>query len=160
MNKKVIEIISNEYSNLKELPTNLQELVLRARESAKDAYAPYSNFEVGAAVLLENGEIVMGNNQENADFTDGLCAERVALFYAHAVFPKVAVEAIAISANNRKGLIPGPSSPCGSCRQVFIESESRFDKKIKIILDGVEKIVVLDGADGLLPLAFKPDSLG
>ncbi len=160
MSKKVFEVISNEYENLSELPVEFQQLILKARQSSDDAYAPYSQFSVGAAVLLQNGEIVIGSNQENADFTDGLCAERVALFSAHSVFPKVKVQAIAISAKNRNGLIPGPSSPCGSCRQVLIESETRFNQQITIILDGAEKIIIIEGADGLLPYAFKPDSLG
>ena len=160
MSKKVLQVISSEYTHLSELPTKYQEIINMARKSSEDAYAPYSNFSVGAAVLLENGEIIIGNNQENADFTDGLCAERVALFAAHSVYPKIAVEAIAVSAKNRNGLIPGPSSPCGSCRQVLIESEARFKRNIKIILDGAEKIVILDGAESLLPFAFKPDSLG
>jgi cytidine deaminase len=84
----------------------------------------------------------------------------VALFYAHANFPKVAVEALAVTAKNQSGLIAGPAQPCGSCRQVFIETESRFKKPIRLILDGAEKIMVFNGADNLLPFAFKPDQLG
>jgi cytidine deaminase len=160
MSKRILQVVSSEYKSLSELPIEYQNLVNKARNSSDNAYAPYSHFSVGAAVLLENGESIIGNNQENADFTDGLCAERVALFAAHSVFPKIAVKAIAVSAKNKNGLIPGPSSPCGSCRQVLIESEARFKRNIKIILDGAEKIVILDGADSLLPFAFKPDSLG
>ena len=160
MTRKVLQVISTEYKKLSELPDEFQDIVKKARKSSEDAYAPYSHFSVGAAVLLVNGETVIGNNQENADFTDGLCAERVALFAAHSVFPKIPVEAIAVSAKNKNGLIPGPSSPCGSCRQVLIESETRFKRKIKIILDGADKIVILEGSENLLPFAFKPDSLG
>jgi cytidine deaminase len=104
--------------------------------------------------------IIKGNNQENADFTDGLCAERVALFYAHANFPDVAVEALAVTAKTVHGLIPGPAQPCGSCRQVLIETESRYKQPIRLILDGAKKIMVLNGSDNLLPFAFKPDQLG
>lgn len=160
MHRKVYQIFTEEYEKLSDLSPDDQQLILKARESSENAYAPYSKFCVGAAVMLENGEIIKGNNQENADFTDGLCAERVALFYAHAIFPDVAVEALAVTAKNQNGLIPGPAQPCGSCRQVLVESESRFNHPIRLILDGAEKIMVLNGADNLLPFAFKPDQLG
>jgi cytidine deaminase len=160
MQKKIYQINTEEYNNLTDLSETDQQLILAAREAAEKAYAPYSKFNVGAAVLLANGEIIKGNNQENADFTDGLCAERVALFFAHATYPDVAVKALAVAAKTGGKLIPGPTQPCGSCRQVFVETESRFKQPIRLILDGAEKIMVLDGADSLLPFAFKPDSLG
>ena len=160
MHKRVYQIFADEYDNLAELPEADQKLIMHARESSENAYAPYSNFFVGAAVLLANGKIVKGNNQENADFTDGLCAERVALFYAHATYPNVAVKAMAVTAKNAVGLISGLAQPCGSCRQVLIETESRYNHPIRLILDGTEKIMVLNGADSLLPFAFKPGSLG
>lgn len=160
MVKRVLRIVTEEYNKLSDLPANDQRLIAAARESAENAYAPYSKFCVGAAVLLANGMIIKGNNQENADFTDGLCAERVALFYAHANFPDATVEALAVTAKTVHGLIPGPAQPCGSCRQVFIETESRYNQPIRLILDGAEKIMVLDGSDNLLPFAFKPDQLG
>ncbi len=160
MHKRVYQIFADEYEKLTDLPEADQKLIMIARESSENAYAPYSNFSVGAAVLLANGEIIKGNNQENADFTDGLCAERVALFFAHATYPNTAVESLAVTAKNINGLIAGPSQPCGSCRQVLIETESRFNHPIRLILDGAEKIMVLNGADNLLPFAFKPGSLG
>jgi cytidine deaminase len=160
MIKRVLRIVADEYDKLSELSVVDQKLITAARESAENAYAPYSKFCVGAAVLLANGMIIKGNNQENADFTDGLCAERVALFYAHANFPDVAVEALAVTAKTVHGLIPGPAQPCGSCRQVLIETESRYKQPIRLILDGAKKIMVLDGSDNLLPFAFKPDQLG
>ena len=160
MHRKVYQIFTEEYEKLSDLSPDDQQLILKARESSTNAYAPYSKFCVGAAVLLANGEVVKGNNQENADFTDGLCAERVALFYAHAIYPNVAVITLAVTAKNQNGLIPGPAQPCGSCRQVLVESESRFNHPIRLILDGSEKIMVLNGADNLLPFAFKPDQLG
>ncbi len=160
MLKKVLEIITEEYDSFDGLAETDKKLVLAAREAATKAYAPYSGFNVGAAVLLGNGEIIKGNNQENADFTDGLCAERVALFFAHANFPDVAVQAIAVTARNNSGLIAGPAQPCGSCRQVLVETETRYNQKIRLILDGAKKIMVLDGAECLLPFAFKPGSLG
>lgn len=160
MQKKVYQIFTEEHEDFANLPEADTRLILAAREASLKAYAPYSGFNVGAAVLLENGEIIKGNNQENADFTDGLCAERVALFYAHASFPEDAVKAIAVTARNGNGLVDGPVQPCGSCRQVLVESETRFNQKIRLILDGTKKIMVLDGADNLLPFAFKPGSLG
>ncbi len=160
MHKKTYQIFTEEFEKLDDLLLADQKLVLSARESSDNAYSPYSRFSVGAAVLLANGEVIKGNNQENADFTDGLCAERVALFYAHAIYPNVAVNALAVTAKNANGLIPGPAQPCGSCRQVLVETEFRFNQPIRLILDGAEKIMVLDGVDNLLPFAFKPGSLG
>ena len=159
MEKKIYHIHAEEYKNLSELTEIDQKLVNAAREASEKAYAPYSKFNVGAAVLLANGEIIRGNNQENADFTDGLCAERVALFFAHATYPDVAVTALAVTAKNKGRLLKGPTQPCGSCRQVLVETESRYKQQIRLILDGAEKIMVLNGADSLLPFAFKPDSL-
>lgn len=160
MNKRVYQVFADEYEKLSDLSDDDQELIFAARESSENAYAPYSKFSVGSAVLLANGKIIKGNNQENADFTDGMCAERVALFYAHAVYPNVAVKALAVSAKNLNGLIAGPAKPCGSCRQVLVETESRFNHPIRLILDGAEKIMVLNGAENLLPFAFTPGSLG
>jgi cytidine deaminase len=160
MNKRIYQIFAEEYEKLSDLNEPDRKLILTARESSVNAYAPYSKFYVGAAVLLANGEVIKGNNQENADFTDGLCAERVALFYAHAIYPDIAIVALAITAKNVNGLITGPALPCGSCRQVLVETESRFNQPIRLILDGAEKIMVLNGADNLLPFAFKPDQLG
>jgi len=160
MHKRTYQIFTEEYGKFDDLSSADQKLILTARESSENAYSPYSKFSVGAAVLLANGEIIKGNNQENADFTDGLCAERVALFYAHAIYPNISVKALAITAKNLNGLIPGPAQPCGSCRQVMVETEFRFNQPIRLILDGAEKIMVIEGADNLLPFAFKPGSLG
>lgn len=159
MRRKELRIMVCEYDAVVELPQADQELLLAAREAGKNAYAPYSNFHVGAALLLENGEVITGSNQENADFTDGLCAERVAMFYANSKYPDVPVKAIAVTAKNTKGLVENPAQPCGSCRQVLVETESRYKKHMRIILDGRKHIQVLEGADNLLPFAFKPDAL-
>ena len=158
MRKKGLKIFVYEYDNVLELPEADKQLVLAARAASEHAYAPYSKFYVGAAVLLENGEVVKGNNQENVDFTDGLCAERVALFYANANFPDVKVEAIAVTAKNRDGLVKDPAMPCGSCRQAFIETQTRYNHPIRLILDGAKKIMVVENAEYLLPFAFKPAS--
>jgi len=160
MRTKELRIFVYEYDTFYDLPENDQQLILKAREISKDAYAPYSNFKVGAVLELENGEILQANNQENADFTDGLCAERVALFYAGANFPSLAVKTLVVTARNPGGLIEYPARPCGSCRQVLLETEFRQESTIRIILDGKKCIQILEKADSLLPLGFKPDSLG
>jgi cytidine deaminase len=160
MQKRILQISASEYNTLNELPESDKVLILAARESSNNAYAPYSRFKVGAALKLDNGEIVTGNNQENADFTDGLCAERVALFYANATYPGSVVKAIAITAQNPDGLLKDSAKPCGSCRQALIETEVRFKQPIRLILDGADRILVFENAESLLPFAFKPDSLG
>ncbi len=159
METKEFRITVNEYSSINELPDSDVNLIYAAREASKSAYSPYSGFNVGAAVLLQNGEIISGSNQENSAYPNGLCAERVALFYANSKFPESKVLAIAVSAKNEHGLITESISPCGSCRQAFMETEIRFQQKIRIILDSTTKILVFDGTDNLLPFAFKPDSL-
>lgn len=159
MRTKELRILVYEYSTIWDLPEADQKLVLAAREASERAFAPYSHFNVGAALLLANGEIVTGNNQENAAFPTGLCAERVALFYAHATYPKVAVKVMAVTASNSHGPVEGPVKPCGSCRQAMVEAEVRFKHPIRIILDGKKKIQVFEGVDNLLPFAFKPESL-
>lgn len=161
METKEIRIFVYEYKSADELPAEDRELVMEAREAAKKAYAPYSRFHVGAALLLDNGEIFSGNNQENAAYPAGLCAERVALFYANATFPNEAVKTLAVTAANHEGIVDdGPVKPCGSCRQALAEAEFRFDTPIKIILDGKKNIHVFEGVKNLLPFAFKPESLG
>lgn len=159
MRRKELRIMVCEYDAVVELPESDQKLLLAAREATKNAYAPYSKFCVGAALLLENGEVITGSNQENADFTDGLCAERVALFYANSTYPDQAVKAIAVTAKNAHGIVENPAQPCGSCRQVLVETESRYNNSIRLILDGRKHIQVLEGADNLLPFAFKPKDL-
>ena len=160
MHQKVFQIFATEYDALEDLPQADRVLVLAAREASTTSYSPYSKFQVGAAVMLANGTVVKGSNQENADFTDGLCAERVALFYANSTFPAEAVKTLAVTAKNTKGLIDGPALPCGSCRQVLVETEARYGQSIRLVLDGAKKIMVVEGADNLLPFAFKPAALG
>jgi len=124
-----------------------------AAEAAKSAYAPYSGFHVGAAALLENGEVVMGSNQENAAYPSGLCAERTTLFYAGAHYPDSAVKALAITAFSG-GKQVDFIAPCGACRQVMLEVEQRFGTKIKVLLCGVEQVYIFPSAESLLPLCF------
>jgi cytidine deaminase len=115
---------------------------------------------VGAAVLLDNGKIFTGNNQENVAYPSGICAERVALFYASSQYPDIPVKAIAISARARGFKINSPVTPCGSCRQVMAETENRFQQKMKLIMRGENgKINVVDGIKNLLPLMFRAEEL-
>ena len=155
----VFRIALTEYSGIDELPITEKELLQKARQAAKNAYSPYSGFNVGAAVLMENGQTVTGNNQENAAYPSGLCAERTALFYASAQYPGVPVSMIAVSALKQELLPDSTVKPCGSCRQVMAEFEDRFEKPIRIILDGQERIEVLNGIDNLLPLRFRKEAL-
>jgi cytidine deaminase len=156
---KTIEIKSviNVYSSLEELSEVSKNLCNSALEAAKTAYAPYSKFQVGAAIMLENGVVVKGSNQENAAYPSGLCAERVALFYANSTYPDQAVEAIAITAIHNGSQVENPISPCGSCRQVIAETKQRFNKKIKILLYSSSKILEISDSDTLLPLSFVMD---
>ncbi|MBR5336148.1 MAG: cytidine deaminase [Bacteroidaceae bacterium] len=143
-----------------ELSSDDRTLVDAAREAAARSYAPYSGFSVGAAVRLANGEVVTGNNQENAAYPSGLCAERTTLFWANAQYPDAAVEAMAIAARNANGELPVPISPCGACRQVMLEVEKRYNRAMRIILYGArENYIIEDGIKALLPLCFDADFL-
>lgn len=154
-----IKIVVHEFENIDELPGYDQNLLTEARRITGQAYAPYSGFYVGAAVLLGNGMIVTGNNQENSAYPSGLCAERVALFYANANYPDSEVKTIAISAAKNGILVSEPVKPCGSCRQALSETEIRFETPIRIILDGQNSIMVLDSVESLLPLSFSKKDL-
>ncbi|HAM99344.1 MAG TPA: cytidine deaminase [Marinilabiliales bacterium] len=148
-----------EYDSAADLSSDLQKIIIESKEAALRAYAPYSNFNVGAAVLLSNGEVFSGNNQENAAYPSGLCAERVAIFYANSKYPNVPVLAIAICAFNKNGILKTPVPPCGSCRQVLLESEIRFKTPIKIILVAQQTIQIIENVSELLPLSFQKDNL-
>lgn len=133
---------------------NDKELIERAKAAAKDAYAPYSNFQVGAAIQLSNGEVVIGSNQENAAFPSGLCAERVALFAASANFPNISFLTIAIYATSTD--LEDILSPCGACRQVIHEYETKQNQVIKILIsNSSDKVVQFEDSESLLPFAFK-----
>lgn len=143
-----------------ELSTDDRSLVDAARQATKSSYAPYSHFNVGAAVRLAGGEIVCGSNQENAAYPSGLCAERTALFSAGASHPDEAIEAMAIAARNQDGELTRPISPCGACRQVMLETETRFSSAMRIILYGAECCYIIEGgAKELLPISFDADFL-
>ncbi len=150
----------HEASSISELPPDEQELVERARRMCHKAYAPYSAFFVGAAILLENGEVVEGSNQENGAYPSGLCAERVAAFAASASHPRTAMQKIAISARSNRMPVHEPVSPCGACRQVLLEYESVQKSPLKVLLaTGEGKIIVIDGVKDLLPLSFLGNGL-
>ncbi|MGE5394513.1 MAG: cytidine deaminase [Candidatus Saccharibacteria bacterium] len=154
-----IKIIVHEFANIEELPSNDQQLLAEARKATTLAYAPYSGFHVGAAILLGNGKIITGNNQENSAYPSGLCAERVTMFYANANYPDSEVTTIAVSAAKNGILVKEAVKPCGSCRQALAETEVRFQKPIRIILDGQDSILVLQGVESLLPLSFSRKDL-
>lgn len=154
-----IKIIVREFENIEELPAADRDLLLKAREITGQAYAPYSGFYVGAAILLDNGQVVTGNNQENSAYPSGLCAERVTLFYANANYPESAVKTIAISAAKNGVIVNEAVKPCGGCRQSLAEAEVRFGNPIRIILDGQDSILVLNGVESLLPLSFSKKAL-
>jgi len=138
-----------------ELSTEEQQLLAKAIESTKYSYAKYSNFHVGAALLLANGVVLPGCNQENAAFPAGLCAERSAIFAAGAQYPDEAVKTLAIAARDTTGeLTEEPVSPCGTCRQVIIETETRYKRPIRILLYGRRCIYVINGIRHLMPLSF------
>ena len=153
MKKHLISSTIYEYSE-DELTSIDRQLIDAARQATERSYAPYSHFHVGAALLLENGEIITGCNQENAAFPVTICAERNALFTAGNLYPDVKIEAIAIAARNAQGFLSHPISPCGSCRQVMIETETRHQHPLRIVLYGTEGIYVLEGIATLMPLSF------
>ena len=154
MKEQILELSYRIYA-LDELPEESRKLVDAALEATRRSYAPYSHFYVGAAVMLDNGIIVTGNNQENVAFPSGLCAERTALFYANAQYPEVPVKALAIVARDSSGKVTQePISPCGACRQVMLETENRFGKPMQILLASAEEVIVVERASALLPLAF------
>jgi cytidine deaminase len=159
MIKREIKSIVVDYNSPAELNDEQQNLIQKAKNAAEKAYAPYSEFRVGAAVLLENDEIIEGNNQENAAYPSGLCAERVAIFYANSKYPEIEIKAIAITAITKDGFIKEPIPPCGSCLQVMFESEQRTDKPIQVILFGTDKITVAENIQQFLPIYFNKDML-
>ncbi len=143
------------YPNWESLQTVEISVVNKAFEAMEKAYAPYSKFKVGAALLLEDGQIIQGNNQENIAYPSGLCAERVALFHAGAQFPGIAVDLICIVAKGDLMPISQLLSPCGACRQVMLESENRQNKPIRIILVNQDnRTMCIDSVQNLLPFGF------
>ena len=157
MTEKKLIIDYLEYDSPKEMTPQDQELVKAANEARQGSYSPYSKFQVGAALLLENGVIVKGANQENAAYPSGLCAERTAMFAASANYPDVPFDTLAVSASDHGVQCELPASPCGSCRQVMAEYQKKYGRPIKIILVGEKRIRKFWKVDDVLPFIF--DSL-
>ncbi len=157
MRSEEIRISVYTYDNAGELPGSGKKLVELAKEATKNAWAPYSQFRVGAALELENGVIITGNNQENVAFPSGLCAERVALFYAGAQYPGIAVRRIALAAFADGKFVSQPVFPCGNCRQVLLEHENRVNKHVEVIMYGENEIKLVKSISDLLPLPFNYD---
>ena len=154
MTNKEIKITYAEYDSLDQLDPKEFELAQAAIEATSLSYAPYSNFNVGAAVMFEDGVIIKGANQENAAYPSGMCAERTALFYASASRPDKAMAAIAITAGQNGKLCETPVSPCGACRQVMAQYQTKSARPMEVLLIGSKKIWKFSKVDDLLPLIF------
>ena len=148
------------YDSIEDLNNEDADLLREARIVTQFAYAPYSNFKVGAFAKLVNGKTVSGTNQENASFPAGICAERTLMSTSSSLFPGIGIQTIAISYNNLDGKSDRPISPCGICRQSFVEFQERTDSPIRIILSGLEgKVQVIENAIDLIPLVFNADDM-
>ena len=155
MKNKTIEIKLQEWQ-YEELCESDRTLVDLAKEATFSSYAPYSKFSEGAALRLENGDVVKGCNNENAAYPVTLCAERTAIFSAQAQYPNVPIVELAVAARNVKGeFVVKPVSPCGSCRQVIAEQEYRYKRNIRVMMVGEEGILVAESVKDLLPLGFE-----
>ncbi len=143
------ESISNE-----DLDAQTTKLVLEAKNAKKNSYAPYSKFHVGAAVLLDNGEIITGSNQENAAYPSSLCAERVALYYAQHLYPNAKTVMLAIAADNDGVALEEPIMPCGSCVQVMSENVKRAGKTFEVLLCADKKVFRVSDALNFIPFRF------
>ena len=143
------------FNSLDEMEPQDAELMRLAHEATQNSYAPYSRFHVGAAVRLANGEIVTGNNIENAAYPSGLCAERVTMFAAMAKYPGVAFEALAVTAHSVTKMIDEPVAPCGACRQVMVEAEQLSKQPLRVLCQGeTGPIMVFEGIESLMPFIF------
>lgn len=154
MTNKEIKIAYREYDALSQLDPEDKALAQAAIDATSQSYAPYSNFNVGAAVMFDDGEIIKGSNQENAAYPSGLCAERTALFYASASRPEKAMKAIAIAAVHDGQLCESPATPCGACRQVMAQYQTKSGIPMRVILVGAHRIWRFEKVDDLLPLIF------
>ena len=161
MRQKKFEFSFEVYTGIDELNAEDRQLLTEARNATDKAYAPYSNFHVGAAAKLENGKIVTGTNQENASYPVCICAERVLLSAISSLYQSIPVETMAVSYQSKKMKSDHPISPCGMCRQALQEFEGRTGRPIRLILAGMEgEIYIINSASQLLPLAFTSEELG
>lgn len=154
MREKSFCVSYEEYDSVNELKGTEKIAAEAAIEAMDGSYAPYSGFNVGAAAILSDGTVVKGANQENAAYPSGLCAERVALFSAHSLYPDKNVVMLAIAARDKNGMCKSPASPCGACRQVMAQTQLRSGGKMKVVLVGSEKVMVFRDVDSLLPFMF------
>ena len=154
MEKKTLTIPYEEYASIAELPAADRALMEAAVEAVAGSYAPYSHFNVGAAVRLSDGTVVKGANQENAAYPSGLCAERTAMFAASANNPGVPFESLAVVCSRDGKLMPNPGSPCGACRQVMAQYEREAGRPMRILLGSSGPILAFTGVKSLMPLIF------
>lgn len=154
MTNKELKIAYQEYNSLEELAPADRKLAEAAIEATSLSYAPYSNFNVGAAVMYEDGEIVKGSNQENAAYPSAMCAERTTLFYASSNRPEAAMKGLAIAASQNGILTASPVTPCGACRQVMAQYQSKSGIPMEIILIGNDKILKFNKVEDILPFIF------
>ena len=160
MKKETISFELTIFDSVEELNREDRDLMQQALEAREDAYAPYSNFMVGAAVLLDNGATVIGNNQENASYPSGLCAERVAVFQASAKYPGVAIKSIAITARSTTHVVQKPAAPCGNCRQAISEYEYKQKSPIQLLMMAEKgKVIKCISLADILPLGFNKSYL-
>ena len=160
MKEQKFEFKYEVFNDTSELKKEDADLLTKARIVTKHAYAPYSNFFVGAVAKLNNGEFISGTNQENASYPVGICAERVLLGNAATLYPGVSIDTMAISYDSKEVKSDHPISPCGMCRQSLLEYETRTQKPIRLILAGQEgKIIIVETVSFLLPFAFTSGEL-
>lgn len=160
MKEIIINTTISVFNGIQDLPLEIQSLMNQAIETRKNAYAPYSKFRVGAAILLDNGKIVLGSNQENAAYPSGLCAERVAIFQAGAIYPNAKIVKLAITAASDTNPTLSPIPPCGACRQSIAEYEFKQDIPIEIYFMGESgEVYKSNSINNLLPLSFDKTSL-
>ena len=157
--KKIRLEIEIQTCTYQELNEEDRQLIDAAKEATNRSYAPYSKFSVGAAALLNNGIVITGTNQENAAYPSGLCAERTTLFYANSQYPDQPVKTLAIAARTQHGFLESPIPPCGSCRQVLMETEQRYNQAMRVLLYGEKEILIINGTKDLLPLSFGSEFL-
>lgn len=158
--KKIQQFTYAVHQDVNSISDEHKEVITKAIENREQAYAPYSGFNVGAAVLLKNGKIVTGSNQENAAYPSGLCAERVALFAAGSHYPDVEIETLVVTCRNTKKLTDQPFSSCGGCRQVMLEYELKQTSPITVYYLGeTGPVIQVDSVTDLVPLFFPPQAL-
>ncbi|MBR1782972.1 MAG: cytidine deaminase [Bacteroidales bacterium] len=154
MASKELKIRYEEFTSPSEMTERDRMLVAAALDAQKGSYSPYSQFQVGAALLLSDGTVVKGANQENAAYPSGLCAERTAMFAASANYPDVPMVALAIAGSDHGVLCNSPATPCGSCRQVMAQYQKKYNHKIEVILVGKKKIMKFGKVEDILPFVF------